>query len=135
MALDGYELVESINLARDDNDNNALLLTTYSKKIVVLAIGDAEAHSIMLELNKKKYARPLTHDLMKNMLIAVNYKIERALITDLKNNTYYALIRIVSEDGKNIAHLDARPSDAIAMALRFEAEIYVNENLLTQISD
>ena len=135
MALDGYELVESINLARDDNDNNALLLTTYSKKIVVLAIGDAEAHSIMLELNKKKYARPLTHDLMKNMLIAVNYKIERALITDLKNNTYYALIRIVSEDGKNTAHLDARPSDAIAMALRFEAEIYVNENLLTQISD
>ncbi|HPP88292.1 MAG TPA: bifunctional nuclease family protein [bacterium] len=135
MALDGYGLVETINLARDDNDNNALLLTTYSKKIVVLAIGDAEAHSIMLELNKKKYARPLTHDLMKNMLIAVNYKIERALITDLKNNTYYALIRIVSEDGKNIAHLDARPSDAIAMALRFEAEIYVNENLLTQISD
>ncbi len=129
--MDEYSKVTEINLAQDNENNNIVLLKTAADGLTFISIGDNEAHSIMLELNGKKYARPLTHDLIKTILTALKCTVEKAMITHIENNTYYAILRMVSEDKTNIFHIDCRPSDAVAISLRFKAEIYVNKKLLT----
>jgi bifunctional DNase/RNase len=82
----------------------------------------AEARAIALELEQVKTPRPLTHDLMRNILNRVGAALERAVITDLRNNTYYATLHLRLK-GQEL-QIDARPSDAIALALRMKAPVF-----------
>jgi bifunctional DNase/RNase len=93
-----------------------------------IVIGEYEAQSIALGLENIKPPRPITHDLAMNILDSVGIKIDSVLITELKNNTYYAIIRL----RKNLESwdIDARPSDAIAMAVRGMIPIFVEEEVM-----
>ncbi len=90
-------------------------------------IGKPEADSIALALGKVITPRPLTHDLIKNILDELRIKITKIVITDLIDNTYYALI--YAFDGVEEKTIDSRPSDAVAIALRVQAPIYVEEGI------
>lgn len=91
-------------------------------------IGMLEANAIASELEGIKFSRPMTHDLLKNVLDLMDAEVTRVEISDLKNNTYYALIHL-THNGKEIS-IDARPSDALALSLRFEAPIFVADKVL-----
>lgn len=93
-------------------------------------IGLLEATSIATELERIQFPRPMTHDLLKNCFDHLNVQVERIEVCDLRNNTYFALIYLKNND--QVSPIDARPSDAIAMALRTNAPIYVKEEVLTK---
>jgi len=86
-------------------------------------IGAAEAQAIAIQINKVKMPRPLTHDLLKNLLDFMECRLMRVDIADLTEGTFYAVLRL-DHDGKEMK-MDCRPSDAIALALRYSAPIYV----------
>jgi bifunctional DNase/RNase len=91
-------------------------------------IGKPEADSIALALGKVVTPRPLTHDLVKGIIDGLNVKITRIVITEILDNTYYALIYL--NDGVKEVPVDSRPSDAVAVALRVNASIYVEEDVI-----
>jgi len=91
-------------------------------------IGPFEANAIALKLKKASSPRPLTHDLIRNLIDALNGKISHVVVNDLKENTYYGLIYIEAKKGELV--IDSRPSDAIAIALGAEAPIFVEEDVL-----
>jgi len=105
-----------------------LLKDPEGEDVVPIWIGFFEASAIATQLEKIKLARPMTHDLMKNILEALGAKVLRIEVTDLRENTYYALIHI-EFDGQ-CYEIDSRPSDAIALALRVGAPIYVSEEVI-----
>jgi hypothetical protein len=91
-------------------------------------VGKPEASSISFALEEVPTPRPMTHDLMKAVLDVVDAKVISVVISDLKDNTYYAKIHLMYEDSEY--SIDARPSDAIALALRTKAPIFANEEVL-----
>lgn len=93
-------------------------------------IGLLEATSIASALQSIKFDRPMTHDLFKNFMDHISVSVSKIEVCDIKDNTFYARIHFVSED-KNFS-MDARPSDAIAVALRFDAPIYVDDKVMEQ---
>jgi bifunctional DNase/RNase len=95
-------------------------------------IGKPEADSIALALGKVETPRPLTHDLIKNIADSLKLKITKIIVTDIQENTYYA--HICLNDGKKETVVDSRPSDAVAVALRVSAPIFVEESILGQKS-
>ena len=92
-------------------------------KFLPIWIGPAEARAILMELEEVVSHRPMTHDLMRNMLKTVKAKIRRVVITEVKGGTYFAFIDM--ESGGEVFSIDSRPSDAIALALRMKSPIYV----------
>lgn len=98
--------------------------------VLPIWIGVAEATSIASAIKQIAMARPLTHDLMMNVLSEMGARIERIVITELKDSTYYAELVVAIGDKAHI--FDSRPSDAIAMALRASAPIYVTQQVLDQ---
>lgn len=97
-------------------------------------VGKPEASSISFALEDVTTPRPMTHDLMKAILDAVDAKVISVVISDLKDNTYFAKVHLMYEDSEY--SIDARPSDAIALALRTKAPIFANEEVLRkQASD
>ncbi len=95
-------------------------------------IGKPEADSIALALGKVATPRPLTHDLIKNLIHGLRLKVTRIVVTEILDNTYYALIYL--SDGKNETPIDSRPSDAIAVALRVSAPIFVEDSIMERRS-
>jgi len=95
-------------------------------------IGKPEADSIALALGKVVTPRPLTHDLVKNIIDGLKIKITKIIVTEIQDNTYYALICL--NDGKKETLIDSRPSDAVAVALRTNAPIFVEENIMEKRS-
>jgi len=95
-------------------------------------IGKPEADSIALALGKVATPRPLTHDLFKNMLSGFGMRVTRIVVTEIVDNTYYALIYIT--DGKSETPVDSRPSDAVAIALRTGAPVFVDDSILEEKS-
>ncbi|TFG98668.1 MAG: hypothetical protein E4H13_09675 [Calditrichales bacterium] len=93
-----------------------------------IVIGEYEAQSIALGLENIKPPRPITHDLTLSILESCGAKMDSVLITELKNNTYYAVIRLKRK--LKFWDIDARPSDAIAMAVRNEIPIFVDEEVM-----
>jgi bifunctional DNase/RNase len=91
-------------------------------------IGKPEADSIALALGKVITPRPLTHDLIKNVFDSLDVKASRIVITEIIENTYYALIHV--QDGNREITIDSRPSDAVAVALRVQVPIFVEEEVL-----
>lgn len=95
-------------------------------------IGKPEADSIALALGGVATPRPLTHDLVKNIIGGLKVKLTRVVITEILDNTYYALLYLA--DGKREVPVDSRPSDAVAVALRVNAPIFVEDGILEKRS-
>jgi len=105
-----------------------LLLDETQTRVMPIWIGSSEARAIELELRGEPAPRPLTHDLLKNILVQVGVEFEKVVVSELKDSTYYARIHL-STAGAAL-EIDSRPSDAIALALRFERPIFVATGLL-----
>ncbi len=99
-----------------------------NEKALPIWIGILEASAIATEIENIETSRPMTHDLLKNILTNLNIIVSRIVVNDLKDNIYYATIHMAT-DGFEY-EVDARPSDAIAIALRTKSPIYVAENVL-----
>jgi hypothetical protein len=114
-----------------DPSNNApviLLKDRHSSKAMPIWIGEAEAMSIALGLQRGSFPRPLSHDLMKAIIDGLEGSVEKIVISGLKEGTYYATIFLRSPGGK-VAEVDARPSDSLALALRVGSPIYVDDEV------
>ncbi len=109
-----------IVILKDLEDDNALTIW----------IGLLEASAIAAELESIKLPRPMTHDLLKNILNNLQANVEKIEVCDLKNNVFYATIHI--DAAGNHIEIDARPSDAIAVALRTDSPIFVNKKVIEQ---
>ena len=101
-----------------------------SEAILPIWIGAYEANAIALEIEKVVPQRPMTHDLIRNLILELGYRADKVIVSDLRENTFYASIELSSEDGSNKVTMDARPSDAIALALRVDCPIFVEQNVL-----
>lgn len=95
-----------------------------------IIIGQYEAQSIALELEGIKPPRPLTHDLLKEVIETFGYSVNYIVINELRDSTFYAKIKF---DSTSVEELDARPSDAIAIALKFSSPIYVNSEIMDEV--
>ncbi len=105
-----------------------------SSIVLPIWIGALEASAIAAEMEEVKFTRPMTHDLIKALMIKTGTKVERVEINDLVDNVYYA--NIFMEDDRGYAHcLDSRPSDAIAVALRMAAPILVSIDVIERSED
>ncbi len=119
-------------LVMDPQTNTPIVILKdlQEKRSLPIWIGLLEATSIATELEKIQFPRPMTHDLIKSFFTELNVTVERIEVSDLRNNTYYALIYLRDHD--RLSTIDARPSDAIAIALRMNAPIFVNEDVLAK---
>ena len=98
------------------------------KRALPIWVGVFEANAIALQIENVTTPRPMTHDLLKNVIADLHGRIKKIVVSDLKENTFYALIYL-SLNGDTVA-IDARPSDAIALALRTRAPIFVEETVI-----
>jgi len=122
--------VSIAGLTIDPASNTPIVILKSDKddQAIPIWIGLLEATSIASTLQDIKFERPMTHDLFKNFTDLLDIKIEKVEVCDLKNNTFYARIHFIYEKGS--FSMDARPSDAIALALRFKAPIYVDDTII-----
>ncbi len=105
-----------------------ILKDVVSDRMLPIWVGAYEANAIALEIEKTAPLRPMTHDLLRNLITQLGAVVERIVVTDLIDNTFYAVIEMTM-DGKRVL-LDSRPSDAIALALRVDCPIFVNEEVI-----
>ncbi len=98
-------------------------------RLLPIWIGINEGNSISMVLGGEKFHRPLTHDLMVNILDAFAATIEKIVISDLRENAYYAIVTLKQND--KTFEMDSRPSDAIALAVRTKAQIFIDEKVLS----
>jgi bifunctional DNase/RNase len=99
-----------------------------SDRYLPIWIGPAEADAIAVRLQDVQVARPLTHDLLRNVITDLGASVEYVFVNDLSNDTFYAKI-MLALDGKSV-EIDSRPSDAIALAVRAQVPIYADESVL-----
>ena len=98
------------------------------QRVLPIWVGVFEANAIALQIENVSTPRPMTHDLLKNVICDLKADIQKIVVSDLRDNTFYALIYLVV-NGEPVA-IDARPSDAIALALRAQAPIYVEDRVI-----
>jgi bifunctional DNase/RNase len=98
------------------------------QRVLPIWVGVFEANAIALQIENVATPRPMTHDLLKNVIQDLKARIQKIVVSDLKENTFYALIYL-DTDGETVA-IDARPSDAIALALRAHAPIFVEDSVI-----
>jgi bifunctional DNase/RNase len=120
------------NLAFDLAKSGAMVFLEEmnGKRVLPIWIGIFEANAIALELRKINTARPMTHDLILNIIRGLGAEATKIVVTELKDNTFYATIHLTTKKGE--VEIDSRPSDAIALALRVDTPIYVVEEVITQ---
>ena len=118
--------VEGIGI--DESKNTLVLLRdAHNRRFLPIWIGPAEAVSIAMELEHREPPRPMTHDLMANILKVIGVGIDHVVVSEFKEKTFYATIRLRA--GGTTQDIDARPSDAIALALRANASIFVKDDV------
>jgi len=105
-----------------------LLRDSEGQKVLPIWVGIFEANAIALQIENVSPTRPMTHDLLKNVITDLKASVQKIVVCDLKDNTFYALVYL-DVSGETIA-VDARPSDAIALALRARAPIFVEESVI-----
>jgi bifunctional DNase/RNase len=122
--------MEIKGLLMDPVSNMPVVILRDKEKGLFLPIwvGIFEANAIALEMEKVATPRPMTHDLLKNLLTELETHVDRVVINDLRDNTFFARIHLTR--GGSSLSVDSRPSDAIALALRSDAEIFVEEEVL-----
>jgi len=125
-------LVNVKGVAYDVSGNPIILLTDQEEeRVLPIWVGLLEAHSIAIALENVVMPRPLTHDLLRNICEQLGARIARVVITDLKENTFYAEIHLHLKDQEMV--IDSRPSDAVALALRTDAPVFLTEKLTSQM--
>jgi bifunctional DNase/RNase len=127
--LDEYVQVEVRGVGFDPAANSpvVILQDAAHSKAIPIWVGMSEAQAIHLQLQGTVTPRPMTHDLLKNILEKVGVGFDKVVVTEMKNNTYYAFIHLAN--GKHPLQIDSRPSDAIALALLFHRPIFVATRL------
>ena len=101
-----------------------------NRKALPIWIGSAEASAIIRKIENLTVSRPMTHDLIINMIEKLGYTLDKIEINDVEKETYYATMFIKDKDG-NLTEIDSRPSDAIAVAIRVDAPIFVTANVIS----
>jgi bifunctional DNase/RNase len=124
--------VAHLGLDRATNSPVVILQEKDGQRVLPIWIGPAEASAIAMELAGVKFSRPLTHDLLKQVIVGLGAELRRVMITQVKDNTYFAELQI-HRDGQ-VFQVDARPSDSIALALRLNAPIFTHTELLESSS-
>ncbi|MFH1419004.1 MAG: bifunctional nuclease family protein [Planctomycetota bacterium] len=125
-----------VDLARiviqDTSDQQIIFLREHDgEREFPIVIGDAEALAIDRRLKGYKRARPMTHDLMSDLIQALGAELEKIVVNDLKNHTFYA--KLVLRSRGEIIEIDSRPSDAIALGVASDTAIFVNEHVLREV--
>ena len=118
-------------LMMDPNSGTPIIILkdVNSETMLPIWVGAYEANAIALEIEKIAPPRPMTHDLLRNLIVELGLKVERVVVTSLRENTFYAVIELSGENGESV-RLDSRPSDAIALALRADCPIYVDSEVI-----
>ena len=106
-----------------------ILKDVQSDTMLPIWVGAYEANAIALEIEKIAPPRPMTHDLLRNLIVQLGVQVERVVVTSLRDNTFFAVIEMRNSDGNRMV-LDSRPSDAIALALRADCPIYVDMEVI-----
>jgi len=120
--------IKGLMLDPVSNSPIVVLKDDEEKFFLPIWVGIFEANAIALEMEKVTTPRPMTHDLLKNLLGELDARVDRIVINDLRDNTFFARIHLTR--GDSTLSVDSRPSDAIALALRSQAEIFVEEEVL-----
>ena len=123
--------VMRLGLDRSNNSYVVILKEKNGERLLPIWIGQPEAESIVIEMSKLRRDRPLTHDLCKTLITGLGGTLRRIHITKVENRTYYAELQIHRDE--QIINIDARPSDSIAIALRFSAPMFAQDSLLTSL--
>ncbi|HET9401937.1 MAG TPA: bifunctional nuclease family protein [Candidatus Acidoferrales bacterium] len=123
------------SLVMDPATNTPIVVLKDAQGTSVLPIwvGVFEANAIALEIEKVQTPRPMTHDLLRNVLLGLNVSVHRVVVSELRDDTFYALIWLEHEG--QLMSIDARPSDALALALRVDCPIYVDDQVLRSSKD
>ena len=119
--------IEGLALDMTTNSPVVILSPAELDKVLPIWIGHAEAWAIAMELSGVGSKRPMTHDLLRKVIESFSGKVDRIEITELREQTFFAVIYVSNGDGQR--QIDARPSDSIALALKTGASIFVNEEL------
>jgi bifunctional DNase/RNase len=124
--------VKVAGVTLDPTSKTPVVVLVGEDKILPIWIGGLEAHAILMQLQGIEPPRPMTHDLLKRVILSLSATVEHIVITDIRDSVYYAEI-IVKDGGVTIA-IDARPSDAMALALRMECPILVESKVFDLIN-
>lgn len=126
--------IKGLMLDPVSNSPIVVLRDEEEKLFLPIWVGIFEANAIALQLENVSTPRPMTHDLLRNTIAELDARVTRIVINDLRDSTFFAQIRVLVNrgEGDRMLELDARPSDAIALALRTEAPIYVAQSVLDQ---
>jgi bifunctional DNase/RNase len=126
--------IKGLMLDPMSNSPIVVLKDDEEKFFLPIWVGIFEANAIALQLENITTPRPMTHDLLRNMIAELDARVTRVVIHDLRDATFFAQIRLMINRGGSdtVLEIDARPSDAIALALRTEAPIYVAQSVLEQ---
>lgn len=124
-------VVDSIRISLTNAQRIVMLKQTDAEKYLTIWIGPYEAESITIALQEIEVARPQTHDLVKNILTLLNTRLVRVEITSLKEDVYYG--RLILESKDQSLEIDSRPSDAIALAVRYHAPIQIVASMMDKV--
>ncbi|GAC1617880.1 MAG: bifunctional nuclease family protein [Candidatus Acidiferrum sp.] len=105
-----------------------VLKDVQGQAILPIWVGVYEANAIALEIEKVQTPRPMTHDLLRNVFLGLDVRVQKIVVTDLKDDTFYAVIWV--DRAGEMMTIDSRPSDALALALRMDCPIFVDEEVL-----
>ena len=123
-------IVESVRINLANNSRVVILKDSKIERYLLIWIGETESYAIASELQGAHYERPLTHDLLYTIIGRLGAEVTEIVINNLEGDVFYALITL--QQGGTTLQIDARPSDAIALAVRASAPIYVEEDVLAQ---
>jgi bifunctional DNase/RNase len=118
-------------LMMDPNSGTPIIILkdVQSDTMLPIWVGAYEANAIALEIEKIAPPRPMTHDLLRNLIVQLGVQVDRVVVTSLRDNTFFAVIEMRNSEGDKMV-LDSRPSDAIALALRADCPIYVDMEVI-----
>ena len=125
--------VAHLGVERNTNTPIVVLQEKEGDRLIPIYIGHAEANAIAMELADVKFERPLTHDLLQQVIVGLGAQLSRVLLTRVEKSTYYAELELRRDD--HVVQIDARPSDSIAVALRLKSPIFASEELLMVAGD
>jgi bifunctional DNase/RNase len=121
--------VRIYSIATSMTESIIFLDETEGSRILPIWIGPMEAQAIAIRLSGYPSPRPMTHDLIFSVIKTLGLTVKKVVITDIVENTYYSSLHLADPDGKNPRLIDARPSDAVALAVRFGCPVYINEKV------
>ncbi|MDE3229044.1 MAG: bifunctional nuclease family protein [Chloroflexota bacterium] len=124
--------VDSVRIGNENNQRVVILKDQNDERYLCIWIANPEAYSIAMELQGSTPPRPLTHDLLKTVIVELGAKVERIVINDLIDDIFYARI-VMDVDGRHV-EIDSRSSDAIALAVRLKAPIFVADKVMDAAS-